>query len=169
MNPVSRATLARAFTIGGVVVAMPSLAMLAFYAVHTLRQRHAPLPPDAGFGDRPDGVLGALQGTLEVLDGAARLAGALAQIVLDAAALAATAGCLLACACWVIGRGLRRRAVWARVGAGLMLVFMVLVACALALSMSGIGRLPGLALVVLGALGLHLLWTGTDDSAPHLD
>lgn len=160
MNPISVATLACVFKIGGAVAGLPSLAVLAFYAVHTVRQRLAAPPAETHFGDNPDAVLRVLKGMSKVIGTAAHIVGSLAQIALDIAALAAGAGLVLAITCWLTGRGLQADATWARVSASVLLAVVVLLALLLALSMRGFGRLPPFALLVLGALGLHALWSG---------
>ena len=165
MNPVSIGLLSRMFTIGGFVLGLPSLAVLAFYAVHLLRRLVAAPTVETQFGDNPDAVMRLLQGLSQGIGAVAHLAGSIAQWVLDIAAEAAGAGLLLAVACWFTGRGLQAHATWARASASLVLGLTVLVALLLALSLRGLGRVPMLALVVFGVLGIHALWVGAPPSA----
>lgn len=160
MNPVSVASLASLFKIGGALVGLPSIVVLVLYGLHTLRRRLATPTPEANFGENPDGVLLVLQGMTKVIGTAAEVAGSIAQIVFDAATIAAGAGLVLAIVCWVTGRGLQVDATWARVSASLVLLLATLVALVLALSLRGVARLPMFALVVFGAMALHALWGG---------
>jgi hypothetical protein len=160
MNPLTVATLASVFKVGGAVLGVPSLAVLALYTLHAVRQRLAAPPSETDFGDNPDAVLLVLKGLSRAVGNAAHIAGSLAQLVLDAAALAAGAGLVLALVCWGTGRGLQADATWARLSACTLLLLGVLVALLLALSLRGVARVPMFALVVLGGLALHAVWAG---------
>ncbi len=160
MNPVSIATLAKLFKIGSALVGMPSIVVLALYAVLMWRRRLADPVLDANFGPNPDAVLLMLQGLTQVVGSVATFVGAIAQIVLDMAAAAAGAGLMLAVTLWFVGRGLQAHAPWARWGGFALLMLALLVALVLALSFHGVGRLTMLALLAFTVLGLHALWVG---------
>lgn len=158
MNPVTVPLLARLFQIAGGVLGLPSLGVLVLYAVHRLQGwLAAPAPVRSEGGE---GLLGLFQGAMAVVQGVAGLLGAIADIVLTMAALAAAVGLVLALACWCTGRGLRRHAGWARVGGSALLVLAGLAALLLALSLGGVGRLLLLAPLLFCGLGLQALWVG---------
>lgn len=160
MNPVSLAGLARLFSVGGAALGLPALAYLVLYAGLVLHQRwHRPAPATA-FGPNPDAVLTVLQGLTQVVGGAARLAGSLAQVVLDMAAAAAGVAFVLGLAAWLTGRGLQAQAGWARVSGGALLAVLLLAALVATLSLRGTGRLVMAGLVVFAVLGLQALWAG---------
>ncbi|MFT3953779.1 MAG: hypothetical protein QM722_05105 [Piscinibacter sp.] len=165
MNPVSIAALAKLFKIGGALVGMPSIVVLALYAVLMWRRRLAAPAPETNVGDNPDALLLMLQGLTRVVVGVADLVGALAQFVLDVAAAAAGAGLVIAIVLWFTGRGLQAQATWARCSGFALLTLAMLAALLLALSFHGVGRIAMLALLAFTVLALHALWVGAPSLA----
>lgn len=160
MNPLTLAGLATAFKVVSWLAGLPSMAMLLFYAFHTLRQRAATAAPATDFGPNPDAILLILKATTEVLGAAGRVLEAVGQIVLDLFAAAAGVGLVVALVCWGIGHGLQAQAAWARWSAFVLLSLLLLVTLVGALSLRDVGRVAMLAIVTLCVLALHTLWTG---------
>ena len=160
MNPVSITAVAKAFTVASVAAGIPSLAMLLFYAVHSLRQRSAAAPTRTEFGDNPDALLWMLKVTTRVLESVGGVLSAVAQLVLDLLAVASGIGLVAAVLCWFIGQGLMAQAAWARWGAGVMLTLALAVTLLGMLSTRELGRVAMFAMMLLCALGLHAVWTG---------
>lgn len=157
-NPVTVSLLARLFQAAGVVLALPSAAVLALYAWH-VAQRAAATPPRAA-GPASDGLVGLFEGALQVADGVASVVGVLADVVLAMAAFAAAIGLALALCCWCTGRGLRRAARWARVSGALLLAGAGVVLLLMALSADGLQRLVPAVPALLCGLGVQALWAG---------
>lgn len=160
MNPVSIPLLASLFTVGGVLLSLPSLVVLIGAAAFLLTQRFAAPAGETRFGDNPDALLLMLQGITQAISGLASLVGTLAQIVIQMAAVIAGAGLVLGLTCWFIGRGLGAEALWARFAAAAVLTLVTLAAALLALSVSGMSRMAMAVVVVIAVLGLHALWLG---------
>lgn len=167
MNPVSITTLAKLFKISGALLGGPSIAVLALYAMLRWRRHLAGAIPETNFGDNPDAILLMLRGLTHVVGGIGNVIGAIAQWVLDMAAVA-SGGCLaLAVVLWFTGSGLQAHASWARLSGFALLTLALLAALVLALSLRGSGSVVVLALAAFMVLGLHGLWAGAHE-APHL-
>jgi hypothetical protein len=160
MNPVSITAVAKAFNVASYAAGLPSLAMLLFYAVHTLQQRFATKPPPTDFGANPDALLLMLKAMTRVAEAVGGLFAALGQFILDMLAIVSGLGLVAAILCWFIGHGLQAQAAWARWSALVLLSLVLLVALAGVLSLRDFGRVTMLAIAALCALGLQALWTG---------
>lgn len=166
MNPLTIPLLATGLSVLGVVLGVPSATVLVLYGINALRLRGSSRPAGSGFGDNPDAVLLVLKGMTETLGFFARIFGSLGQVLLNALALLATLGLVVAVLFWFTGRGLNSQAAWARLTAFLLLGLTLPPTILLTLSVSYFGRVIFLALALLCALGLHALWIGYGPPTP---
>jgi len=161
MNPITIPTLATGFTVTGVVLGLPSIAVLLLCAVNAFRnQLNTGASASSDFGKSPDALLLMLKGMTEAIGALGRLFGSLGQLLLGGLAIIAGVGLVLAIGCWFTGRGLHVHAHWARVSACILILLAMLPSCVLASSLHNVGRALMSLIVILCMLGLHALWTG---------
>ena len=160
MNPFSIQSLATGFTVGGVILGVPSGATLLLYVIHLVHQRMKAAPAAGSFGENPDAILLMLKAMTSAIGGLARLAGSVGQFLFNGLAMVAGVALILSIALWFTGRGLHANAPWARGSAYALLILAMLPSLGLTLAVPGVARVLPLFMLTACLLGLHALWAG---------
>lgn len=160
MNPLTLQGLVTGFIATSIAMGLPSIATLLLYVGYQIRNRLSTPTTEPNFGDNPDAILLMLKGMTQAIGFLGRAAGTLGQIAMNFLAGVSAVALVLALALWFTGRGLQAEANWARISAFILLLLALLPSLLLALSLQSIGRLLMITVIVLCALGMHVLWMG---------
>jgi hypothetical protein len=161
MNP-SITAVANGFYALAALLGVPSLCVTLLYACYRVRLWMAPTPAESSLDQvkNPDAILMMLQGIAKTVGAIAGGLGSLGKFIFGVMASVSVVTLCLAVLFFFVGRGLHAHENWARIVAGLLATFSLLVALLSCLTFRGPLLVFSFGLAGMSGSALWTLWEG---------
>jgi hypothetical protein len=144
------------------LLGIPSLCVTLLYACYRVRLWMAPAPAESSLDSvkNPDAILMILQGIAKTVGAIAGELGSLGKFIFGVMASVSVVVLCLGVVFFFVGRGLHAHENWARIAAGLLATFSLLVGLLSCLTFRGPFLVFGLGLAGMSAYAIWTLWKG---------